>query len=332
MNTYLLNITQIKNNIDLKEKAGIICIRRASWCTEEVILETKDGYDQRAIDLLAFLFNTGLKVERQIMFNCSYVPAEIAKLPALNIENFDIDLFDKYYLRILQLCKSKSLKHYRRGCKMKNLLEIYNKSKLLILNFKDESYLNLWRVLEAQEELDGTNPLIFAHKIIKILPKKFISDAYAQILNVELYKNEHVPLAKKMFEKIKKSSLEKSGDRSLSKKYYELDKFKVFFMSLYALYQYRNKFVHCGFPFPHKISGVYDESASGLNYFGASFGEHDIINTEVAPIETIDKNRALKKYHRKKYIPFNKFYLLLPKRYFLNQIAREVLYYRFKNL
>jgi hypothetical protein len=106
------------------------------------------------------------------------------------------------------------------------------------------------------------------------------------------------------------------------------DPAKVIFSCFYSAYQYRNKFVHIGFPFPDTVKESWGlEDGSGTAYFHPALGiswskvyrpkvglqEGDSIDVhEIVGAEFADDFK-------------NKYFKLLPSWYFLKTLTREAL-------
>jgi len=333
-NACLLNIKELKNGtIDLKGKAGLIKIRQIED-TGEVILDTDNTFNKvgsnyfNVLSLLSLFLNKGFKIEKTLTFNGFYLPLQLfpRSIP-LSGDNYNPVLFENYYKKINILCSSNITRVYQKGTKIKNMLSIYNNSFLMLPNFYDESYLNLIRILDFHRFPKNSDSFFFPDKTIRILSRRFVKEIYKRIQKNDLYENHHIPTALKLFNKIQNQIRAKVVNYNL----YNTDAIKFFYIVLYVLYQYRNKFVHDGFPFPGKIKYQHTGDLDTINYFDISVGESHI--TGYNPYQGFDIHMGLNQsFEKEKGREFKRFYLLLPKWYFLNQIVREVIFCHLKKL
>lgn len=345
MGSFLTNITDIPSDryIDLKGKVGLVKIQK-NRDTEEVILYTDDSYMKPPLNhcdsmaILSLLFNRGIELTRRLSYGADYYPEDInkfsVKLSKDHISQYDPELFEKVHNVINSLCSSSNTNRNRKGRKLVNLLSIYKNALLMYPKFAEESYLNLVRILEAQRNNGNTSAWHFPDKTIPLLPKAFISKFYIEIQKIDYFKTVHIKSAIKFFSRnsnIIKNSVKNYAD-------YGKGELKLMYVVLFALYEYRNKYIHEGFQFPHKITGYYEGNGNEpLNYLDGSLGEGFAVNTE--PFESKDIHKVLNaklenKRGRKKrdYRSYEILYKFLPKWNFLNQITREILFYHIKKL
>ncbi|MDO8592726.1 MAG: hypothetical protein Q7R92_03075 [bacterium] len=344
MGSYLTNINEIGENqyIDLKGKAGLIKIQK-NEDTKEVIIYTDEQFGsvgQSHCDVMALLslfFNKGIELTRVLTFGngSDYYPQELNKYSIkISKEGYDDKLFEKYFIRINNLCSSSNTNKNRKGKNLANLLSIYKNALLLYPKFSEESYLDLIKILDAQRHKKDSGVWSFPEKVIPILSKKFVRSFYKEIRKIEYFRTCHIDIANKFFSKnyIKI----KNAVKNIS--VYSAEEYKFMYAVLFSLYEYRSKNIHDGFMFPSKIKGIYKGNGNEpLNYLDGSFGEGYMIESE--PFKSVDIHKCLnmryeniKGRNRKNFRDYKKLYLLLPKWNFLNLITREVIFYHLKRL
>lgn len=348
MNNYLLNLKNLKENIDLKSKAGLVCIRRAMAGSDEVILVADDRFNDvnqtfKPLPLLTLFLNKGIDIKAQITHGDSYTPYPFDyEIGLLDGKNYDEQKFEQFFSKLNALCKSKTTQINRKGRKIANLLHIYQNAHLLIPKFYDESYLNLLRILDAQAQIETSNAILFPNWIIKILlkgSKKFMKKIFQDIASIKVFQIEHLPLAMKLFKSKKKEFSKPQFAQHITLSNYSEDCMKFLYSILYVLYEYRNKYIHEAFLLPHKIQArPRRNELEGLSYLDASFGESHMLTYDPEKgSESIDVHKILRQTKKKGSKKptgkdFQDYYLLLPTWHLLNLIVRRVLFYRLNNL
>lgn len=251
MDTYLLNTKTITNPINLEGVGGIHWIRNGSIETDEIILETEDIWDENALKLLSIFIGDGLLATTRVTSGGSYLKSPLSSTAILqNIDTSNFDeknrkLIDEILKKIKKMLDSNNIRRKKEGIKRQSCISIYYRALLLRRQFLEESYLNFWRILEIFNT--ESTALGFSDFINKKLSKSFKLKQYKGMQNIELYKSEQIPKACVLFRKIVKKLKNKTV---FQEPFYQKTENQIFFITLYSLYQFRNKYLHNGYPFP----------------------------------------------------------------------------------
>ena len=197
-------------------------------------------------------------------------------------------------------------------------------------NFFAESYLNLMRIIDALADAKGAYE--YSIFIAKIAPR-MNQEVFEKIKAMSAYENKQVR-AKTLFDKcLAKVTKEKWTHCCTTMSLFsEADKFV--FSCFYSAYQYRNKFVHKGFPIPDIVKQSWGvEDGSGMAYISPTFGQAlsrfyrpgvGLQEGDLLDINTIVGNEA-EDFK-------NTYFLLVPTWYYLKRIAREAILVKFNSL
>lgn len=342
-NIFQINVKDIigTNHLFVGDIAGVISIIKNFDSVPDVDKEVRievytHGYRPWALDALGFIFGSGLAVEKNIMSLGLYMPSDMnycGRRVVLNGSMYSNANFRKLADHITSLDSSRKKKDRIEKVRLTNALAVYNKALLLkqnrtnIYSHSEESYLNLLRLLDGL--VVAGNAWDFADKIVTGLSEKYVNKHYKKMRRLKLYVDYHIPIAEELFT-VNKSYIKKKIDIA---RYNKSKAKRVFLISLYALYQFRNKWIHNGFPLPEKEVLINNSTS---NFFGISVGaslqtkdhlrggvsmsgfnyiSYEKLIYEVAPPPTGMSANA----------DYGKLYVLWPTWYFLNSIVRESL-------
>lgn len=329
------------NHIYVGDTAGVISILKdfdpSPGIERDVRIEVyTHGYRSWALHALAFLFERGLVVEKRLMTRGQYIPSDLGyrgRRVVLDNTKFDPKAFTKLANHLISLDSSRRKKDRIEKVRLTNILRVYNDALLLNLNRtelygqSDESYLNLLRLLDGL--VVGGNAWDFSDKVVSKIGNDYVKGHYSKMRRLKLYAQHHIPIAEKLF----------TTDESYIAKKIDITKYKkskadrVFLITLYALYQFRNKWIHNGFPLPQKETLRNNEKTK---YFGMSIGASlptkDLLRGSVSATglnymryEDLIVEIAPPPAGMSVSADYAKLYILWPTWFFLNDIVRELI-------
>lgn len=344
IDAYRLNVQKIENGnrIDIGGIAGVVSIIQdfsgpSSFYTSEVRLEVISSQYKGAwiLPALAFIFGKGLVTNKLLMRENKYFGMDFGyrgRYLTLDKDRFDKTIFKKITDRLTSLDRSKSRKKRIEKLKLTNALKAYNDALLLHLNRVNEyaqseqSYLNFYRILDMFAVGDGAWD--FADKTVSELSAHFIKTHYQKMRRVGLYKRHHIHISENIYKSKRQNLTKKVSNISI---YDQSKAHRTFLVLLFSLYQFRNKWLHNGFPFPSKQVSV---KCNASRYFGFSVGEslplkdwhRGLVHNRLNYISYEDLLQEIAPSSRgRPRSAFDKLYLLWPTWYFLNDIVRELL-------
>lgn len=230
--------------------------------------------------------------------------------------DFDEVLFEKIGALVESYFQSGDPQKETEALKLQYLIDDYNNARLLFPNFYAESYLSLMRIIDALSGKERANAVDFSVFTTTISPT----------LNQEIY--DKLKAMGAYSDKLLKAST-LFGKRWVDSRRPEMSSFseadKFVFSCFYSAYQYRNKFVHQGFPFPSVVRDIYgSEVGSGIAYISPTFGQslsrfNRVGGTGLQSGDLIDIHEIVGKEAQ----DFkDEYFLLVPTWYFLKEITR----------
>jgi len=273
--------------------------------------------------ILGFVLDIGIRKEKFITnqtgcrFDIKLTLSQSKK--EVSRKDFNKILFERIVSYINSNFQS-SIEKRKKALKLKHLFDSYNNARLLYPNFHNESYMNLMRIMEA---LSNTCRALGFAAYAALVSPKLNENIYQKASKTDSYKRR-VEIANRLFQDCLKNT---KNDKKVQSQIENLDEpGKMIFSCFYSLYQYRNKFVHEGFPFPGTVTqsiGLENDSISAYLHpsSGSSFTKMfrpdglkkgDLIDIHESISQDNEKFRE-------------KYYLLLPTWYCVKCLTREAL-------
>jgi len=325
----------LEGQINLNNKFGLIKIYRSD---DGVLAMTGDAnygrIDQekpspatflRSDSILGFVLDIGIQREKMLTYGQGhYFGIQLTQVQSkrpVSQRDFNPDTFEKIGNLINTYYQSGDKQKEAEAIKMQLLFDTYNDARLLFPTFYAESYLNLMRIIDAIGHARGGYD--FA-TFVASLSTDLNNSIYAKLKALKAYKGR-LDVAINLFNDCLKKANPKKWPCSKEMEKYN-DSEKVIFACFYSAYQYRNKFVHIGFPFPDTVKESLGlEEGSGTAYLNPALGiswskvhrpdglqEGDLIDVhKIVGAEADDFK--------------NKYFQLLPSWYFLKSMTREAL-------
>lgn len=324
----------LDGQINLGNKFGLVKIMRSDDGTLTLIGDAKYGViDQekpsaasfiRPDSILAFVLDIGIQKEKMLSrghgfyFGIRLIREQSQRV--ISQKDFDDNLFEKIGSLIDSYSRSGDKLKETEAIRLQLLFDTYNDARLLFPNFYAESYLTLMRIIDAIGVTRGGCDFT---TFVATISSELNQDIYQKLDRI--YKDR----VKKAIELFDACLIEVSKNKW--KCYNEMTKFdvagKVIFACFYSAYQYRNKFVHIGFPFPDTVKdSIGLEDDSGTAYLNPALGvswtkiyrpdglqEGDLIDIhQVVSGEEAEKFKDI-------------YFQLLPTWYFMKRLTREAL-------
>jgi hypothetical protein len=330
----------LEGQINLGEKRGLIKIYRSD--DDHIILfrnspyvspSTTESTPHRVADIDAargFVLDIGIRRTKWLArggfyFGQSLVPPQSRR--KVTQADYDADLFDWLVSALDRHYQSDNSESESLALRTNYLLQAYNNSRILFPSFHNESYLGLLRIVDAITKSWSADE--FALSAAEISPA-LNREVYEKVAGVAAYQQRRLDLAEQV------ATTRCSENHVLRERIQSLEKqARLTFSCLYSAYQYRNKFVHLGLPFPNTVTlTVNSAEDSGMNYLnpveGISFikrqssggvktGDLFDIHSVVADVEEAARFRDL-------------YFKLLPTWHFLKRVAREAILIEFKRI
>ncbi|KKW21616.1 MAG: hypothetical protein A2W52_02125 [Candidatus Taylorbacteria bacterium RIFCSPHIGHO2_02_49_25] len=182
--------------------------------------------------------------------------------------DFDENLFEKIGTVIDKNFQSGDSKKETEAIRLQLLFDAYNNARLLFPNFCADSYLGLMRILDAVGSVKGACDFgSFVASVSSSLNK----DIYSKIQAIKSY-DSRIKIAADLFDVCVAEADKKKWSCSEQMEKFD-DSGKVVFSCFYSAYQYRNKFVHLGFPFPDIVKDAHGlKEGSGTAYLNPALG------------------------------------------------------------
>jgi hypothetical protein len=333
INSFELIDFNLKGQIKLGGASGLIKLHRS----EDGKLILTENFDYGLLDsekvtlgsfaksesILGFVLDIGIKKQKQLTFGGGFYFGLKLSHPqsqkVISQENFDESLFNDLNSKINTYYQSGEKHKEMEAIKMQLIIDAYNNARLMYPNFCSDSYLSLMRIIEATSS-NRLNGISFAFFSATISPKSNQS-IYEKIKAV--YK-DRIKIATDLFnECLLEAQKNKFNYVQEMSKFNEAD--KLVYSCFYSAYQYRNKFVHIGFPFPDVVKNAMGvEKDLGTAYLDLSLGISWI--KVYRPIEGLKDGDSIDIHEivGKEAKDFKeKYFLLLPTWYFMKRIVRE---------
>lgn len=234
-------------------------------------------------------------------------------------DDFDPALFDRLVSTLDRYYQSGDARKESQAVRTNYLLQAYNNARLLFPNFHSESYLGLLRIIDAITK--ERTAIDFATSAAEI-SSEFNRKIYEKLDGVPTYR-KRLDAAKRVFAKCRHNTPAMSKRRDLLGEHGQL-----MFSCLYSAYQYRNKFVHVGLPFPETVTETFDRvQDSGMNYLNPIEGLYFATKLSVRgiPHDGLFDFHAVVEDAQEAAEFRDSFFQLLPTWHFLKEIAREAI-------
>jgi len=275
---------------------------------------------------LGFILDIGIQKKKRLTvghgfyFGTKMIPTQSTR--KVSQADFDKELFEKIGTIVELNFQSGDKQKELEAMRVQYLINEYNNARLLYPNFYADSYLSLMRIIDALSEAEGAGS--FATFVSKISPE-LNKEIYEKIKALDTYKDRLVK-ATTLFDsclaKAKKDHWGCEKDISL------LDEAgKLVFSCFFSAYQYRNKFVHKGIPFPSVVKDSYGvEEDSGIAYISPvlamSFPRFNRPKTGWQEGDEIDIHEIIGDEAPK----FKEtYFFLIPTWYFLKKLAKKAI-------
>lgn len=274
--------------------------------------------------LLGFVLDIGIRREKRLSAGSGWYWGSALVYPQsqrkVSQDDFDGELFASIGDLINTFYQSGDKRKEIEAISLQQLLDTYNNSRLLYPNYHAESYLNLMRIIEAvahdAEDRDVKSCQLATH--VASLSSKLNSDAYNAIAAIDANK-DRLDIAVAVFSEWNATARQKGWPCCEDMTRFN-DSDKLTFACFASAYEYRNKFVHRGFPFPrtHTASKEYLGLSRGMSWIRVlrpdGMKNGDLIDIHYV-ISDEDEARRFK----------DQYFQLLPTWYFMKCLAREAL-------
>lgn len=344
--SYELLEFNIDGHINLDQKRGMIKIMRSD--DGRIILAEDSDYgliDQNnptqteivdTYSMLGLVMDIGIKRTKQLThsdgfyFGLPLVQSQSSK--KISQKDFNSSLMEKIDSKIQKYFASGNASKEVQAIKYSNLIKTYNDARLLVTTFYNESYLAFLRILDSLSNGDGSYSLA---RLGASTSHDLNEKIFKKVSTIDTY-SERIKIAEKTFktcyadlDKISKGTGKNKEKRKIATQTLQLissfSPADIFIFScLYSAYQYRNVFVHEGFPFP-ELHG--SNNGTGTAYLDPCAGQgiQKIIRpNDLQKEDIIDIHHVLKSPPKeKKFI--EQYFLLLPTWLFLKEITRATL-------
>jgi hypothetical protein len=282
--------------------------------------------------ILGFVLDIGIRRERMLTHGSGFYFGEKApprqSARPITAKSYDETLFSTIATKINTHYQSGEKSKEIAAIRLQHLLDMYNNARLLFPLFFRESYLEMLSIVESRQRYGGAGGLAtFAAAV----SPPFSQHAYDAVKDVAGYA-ARLTLAEKVFA----DCLTKKWDCAADMQKLEAAG-RFVFASFYCAYQYRNQFVHRGFPLPDTIKDAFGaEQGLGTAYLSPALGTswHRIHRPDgLEPDDLIDIHDVLVFLGPEKLNSFKEEYFeLLPTWYFMKNAAREVVLAEVKQL
>lgn len=334
IDSFELTEFNLAEDINLGEKFGLIKITRSE--DGRLILVRDGNYGlisgttptvATISDLdasLGFVLDIGIRKEKALTSGHGYyfglkLVKSIQSEKKVTQADFDALLLDKIVSTIDAKYHSRYSSSQRKALQINHLLNAYNEARLLYPNFYTNSYLSLFRILDAFSKAKGRYDFaIWASKVSSDLNREI----YKKVSDMEVMKSK-LQLIDSLFPRLLTEA--PRGMRSAMNSLSRYGKF--IFVCFYSAYQYRSKFVHQGFPFPRIVLESF-ELEKGTSYLSSSFGEAHIKIFRPDGLQdgdTVDIHKAIRLRPGETLQDYKDFFLLLPSWHWLKRLTRAAL-------
>lgn len=323
----------LEGRINLGEKRGLMSICRSD--DDHIILFCDEPYSSpssteatpvSATDIdaaLGFVLDIGIRRTKLLArggFYFGLASTQVQSLRKITQADFDATLFDKLVSALDRHYQSGNSESESFAIRTNYLLQAYNNSRLLYPSFPNESYLGLLRIVDAIGR--GWTADEFALSAAEI-SQVFNREIYEKVAGVAAYQRR-VDIAEQVF--ARRSNKIVTGLVTRMQSLGKCD--RLTFSCLYSAYQYRNKFVHYGLPFPQTVTQMIDRiEDSGVNYLNPALGISFLKRLSphgVQPGDVFDFHAVVENAQQVTEFKDN-YFQLLPTWHFLKRITREAI-------
>lgn len=332
--SYELTDFNLVGSIRLDGKLGLVKIHRAPdgklVLLREIRYTTKSTHQLNrlgdALDLLSFIMDVGIRAERELTFGAGHysgrpMPNSRSVSPVTQ-SGFAIEQLEQYDQVIQAAFQSSSRRETSWALKMSSLLQTYNNAQLLYPSFPSESYLNLMRILDAifhqSDQVQGS--LDFALRAAEV-SIDLNNRIYKRICKIGSYK-DRVTAAKTQARQIE-DRFTQAKKKARVKSLNAAGKFVL--VCMHSAYEYRNKYIHVGFPLPRSIIDMFHGGEkSGMRYLSPVLGISISKTVDFQDEGIVDQHEALgddliaHRFREERFV-------LLPTWYFLKELTREAI-------
>lgn len=287
IDSFELTEFNLAEDIKLDEKFGLIKITRSEDGKLILIRESDYGVISSTtptpatisdIDsTLGFVLDIGIRKEKALTFGHGYyfgtkLVKSIQSEKKVVQTDFDPLLLEKIVSTINTKYHSRFSKSQRKALQLNHLFTAYNEARLLYPNFYTNSYLSLFRILDALSAAEGSYDFaVWVAKTSSILNK----EVYKKVSDMRVMRSK-LQLVDSLFLRLLSAYHPPRRGPDLRPVMNSLSKYgKFVFVCFYSAYQYRSKFVHQGFPFPRIVLESFEQE-KGTSYLSSSFGEAHI--------------------------------------------------------
>ncbi len=282
-NSYKLTEFNLVDQINLGLKCGLLKMLRAKDGTLVLIEDSSFGLIDQVdptpsrccgVDaLLGFVLDIGIRKEKRLTvdtgfyFGLPLIDSQSTK--RVQQSDYDASLMEDLDSIIQANYQSGDSEKEALAVKAAHLIHTYNDARLLYPNFYSDSYLSLMRILDAL--FNAYRAIEFATAAAKI-SHDFNVSLYTKIAAMPGY-SERLVAAEAVFSDCVTEEGKRKKDSCISdmSSFDKNDKFV--FSCFYSAYQYRNKFVHWGLPFPDIVKESLGlETDAGTAYIHPSLG------------------------------------------------------------
>ncbi|MBI5414604.1 hypothetical protein HZA38_03740 [Candidatus Peregrinibacteria bacterium] len=278
--TYILNVSSISpHGVSLEGIGRGLVLRNAGDKSRgQVILEINNNrYMSLILEMISIYLDVGIVEVEHIINNGSYTAFEERvvvhekiktdiNVEVLKDKNIQAEI-KKIFEKIISLRESRKTSDIKKIFKLDNLISTYHRALLLQYNFPEESYLNLFRILDALGNKETA--FYFSDAVLRRMSKSFRKKHYDEMLKNGYYKNFHLIISDKIFNNLLRSKRKDKKILNILGMHNKNKIGRLFFVALYSLYQHRNQYLHAGFRFPPKVRKNHTFS----KYFG---DDHDV--------------------------------------------------------
>ncbi len=335
----LTDFNLVGGAIKLDEKFGLIKIMRSD---DGKLILARDG-DYGVIsptaptpatisDLdstLGFVLDIGIRKEKALTFGHGlYFGMSLIKATQSEKEvaqtDFDPLLLEKIVSTIDSKYHSRFSNSQRKALQLNHLFSAYNEARLLYPNFYTNSYLSLFRILDALSTAEGRYDFaVWVAKISSALNK----EVYKKVSEMEVMRSK-LQLVDSLFLRLLSAYRPPRRGPDLRPVMNSLSRYgKFVFVCFYSAYQYRSKFVHQGFPFPRIVLESFEQE-QGTSYLSSSFGEAHMKIFRPDGLQdgdTVDIHKAINLRRGETLQDYKNFFLLVPSWHWLKRLTRAAL-------
>ncbi len=287
---------------------------------------------------LGFVLDIGIRKEKALTmghgfyFGHELIP-HFQSSKQVSQSDFDAGLLEEIVNTINTKYHSRYSRSQRKALQLNHLLGTYNEARLLYPNFYTNSYLGLFRILDALSGASGSYDFaVWAAEVSSDLNKEI----YRKITDMEVMSSK-LQLATTLFARWSGAYKYNRGRdrRDLRPIMSNLSRYgQLVFVCFYSAYQYRSKFVHQGFPFPKVVIESFGRD-DGTNYISSAFGASHVKIFRPDGLQggdTIDIHSAITLRHDETYQDYEEYFKLIPSWHWLKRLTRAAVIKEAKKL